>query len=191
LNKILDDNPDIVKNLLVIWPDTWALNRARKIADLLNASLWHYTKRRNLSVIENGCNPVTIHQYIGDENISGKNVIIPDDIIWTWGTMLRVAEEIKKKWAKEIILMSSHATFVRWIEEFDEAYKNWIINGVYISNLSYIQDEVKNKPWCHYIDCSNLVADIIWSLVSGKSISVFNSFWEVELIRKSKISLKS
>ena len=51
---------------------------------------------RDLSKVVNGKNPIVEHMYIGADP-SGKNVIVVDDMIASGGSMIEVAEHLRKK----------------------------------------------------------------------------------------------
>ena len=63
------NNPD---NYLVISPDVGAMDRARYYADMLGTDVGICYKRRDLSKIVNGKNPVVAHEYLG-KDVSGKS----------------------------------------------------------------------------------------------------------------------
>lgn len=61
--------------------------------------------------------------------------------------------------------------FTTGYEKFDEAYENGELSGVYSTNLTYVPEEIQEKPWFHMADCSSYLANIIDRLNHGKSIT--------------------
>ncbi len=171
-NSILEDLVDEVsiKNALVISPDIGAMERARYYADMLKLDVGVFYKRRDLSKVVNGKNPIVEHAYMGAD-VKNKTCIVVDDIIASGGSMLEVGEKLKERGAKKVIFIASFALFTEGIEKFDEAYKNKSFNALYTTNLTYIPKEIKNKKWIKIVDCSKRIAELIDAIHKGKSVS--------------------
>ena len=186
LDKIVENEIDSIDNLLVISPDTGAMERARYYADMLGCNVGLFYKRRDYSKIVDGKNPIICHAYMGDD-VFGKNIIVVDDMIASGGSMIEVCEELKKKGARKIFLVTTFALFTEGIDNFKEAYKNKLFNKIYSTNLSYVPDSVKKEKWFFSVDCSSQVANIINTLNNNISIAhLFNGKEEIALkIKKS------
>ena len=171
-NSILEDLVDEVsiKNALIISPDIGAMERARYYADMLKLDVGVFYKRRDLSKVVNGKNPIVEHAYMGAD-VKNKTCIVVDDIIASGGSMLEVGEKLKERGAKKVIFIASFALFTEGIEKFDEAYKNKSFNALYTTNLTYIPKEIKNKKWIKIVDCSKRIAELIDAIHKGKSVS--------------------
>lgn len=171
-NSILEDLVDEVsiKNALIISPDIGAMERARYYADMLKLDVGVFYKRRDLSKVVNGKNPIVEHAYMGAD-VKNKTCIVVDDIIASGGSMLEVGEKLKERGAKKVIFIASFALFTEGIEKFDEAYKNKTFNALYTTNLTYIPKEIKNKKWIKIVDCSKRIAELIDAIHKGKSVS--------------------
>lgn len=160
-------------DLLVVSPDTGAVDRAIYYADMLGTDVGIYHKRRDYSKVVDGKNPIVAHEYMGAE-VKGKHVIIVDDMIASGQSMLDVAEELKARGTKNIYLIASFALFSdgkKSIEAFNEAYKKKIFTKCYASNLSYVSEEVKNQEWFELADCSKYLSKLISTLSTHNSIS--------------------
>lgn len=186
LDKIVENEIDSIDNLLVISPDTGAMERARYYADMLGCNVGLFYKRRDYSKIVDGKNPIICHAYMGDD-VFGKNIIVVDDMIASGGSMIEVCEELKKKGARKIFLVTTFALFTEGIDNFKEAYKNKLFSKIYSTNLSYVPDSVKKEKWFFSVDCSSQVANIINTLNNNISIAhLFNGKEEIALkIKKS------
>ena len=170
LREFLENEDINNEELLVISPDMGAMERARYLAEILKVDVGMFYKRRDLSKIVDGKNPVVAHEYLG-KNVKDKDIIIVDDMIASGGSILDVATELKQKKARKIYCFATYALFTSGYEIFDKAYNKGIIDKIYTSNLSYIPENIKEKPWINVVDCSLYLASIIDTLNKGESIS--------------------
>lgn len=159
-----------LKHMVVVSPDTGATDRARYYADMLKINIGMFYKRRDLSRVVDGKNPIIAHEYIGPE-IEGNNVIVVDDMIASGGSILEVAEELKRRKAKKVYLIATFSLFTNGIEIFKEAHKNKAFDKLYTTNLSYILDGAKKEKWIEIVDCTNYLARIIDTLNKKESIA--------------------
>ncbi len=155
----LIENED-VKDLLVVSPDMGAMERARYYADMLSCDVGVFYKRRDLSKVVNGKNPIVEHMYMGVD-VADRDVLVVDDMIASGGSMIEVCELLKKKGARNIYLIATFALFTEGIDKFVEAYENGLFNKLYSTNLSYVPEEIINNEWYVSVDCSKYLALII------------------------------
>lgn len=155
--------------MLVVSPDAGAMERARFLADVLRVDVGMFYKRRDISKIVDGKNPIVAHEYLGRE-VDGKSVIVVDDMIASGGSVIEVADELKKRGAKKVFFFATFALFTAGAKVFDEAYQNGLFDGVYATNLNYIPEEIVNREWFNSVDCSTYLAKIINSLNKEESI---------------------
>jgi ribose-phosphate pyrophosphokinase len=85
---------------VIVSPDTGGVERARAFGKRLGANLAIIDKRRE------GPNESQVMNIIG--NVSGRRVIILDDLIDTAGTIVQAAEALKSEGAKEISACCTH-----------------------------------------------------------------------------------
>ncbi|MCI8569710.1 MAG: ribose-phosphate diphosphokinase [Bacilli bacterium] len=164
----LIDNEEI-KDLLVISPDMGAMERARYYADMLESDVGVFYKRRDLSKVVDGKNPIVEHMYMGADP-RGKDVIIVDDMIASGGSILEVASNLRKKGADKIFLIATFALFTEGTEKFVEAFNHGLFNKLYSTNLSYVPESITNKNWYQEVDCSKYIAEIINTLNKKEDI---------------------
>lgn len=169
INQILKNEQIDYNNTIVISPDTGAFNRARYYADMLKVDVGIFHKRRDLTQVVNGKNPVIAHEYLG-KDVKGKDCIVVDDMIASGESMLDVAKELKRRGANNIYLASTFGLFCNGKEIFDEEY-NKSFNRVYTTNLTYVDDKIKNSKWYKSVDCSIFIAKIINELSNNSSIT--------------------
>lgn len=149
-----------IKDLLVISPDMGAMERARYYADMLGCDVGVFYKRRDLSKVVNGKNPIVEHMYMGADP-AGKDVIIVDDMIASGGSILEVAEALRGKGVDKIFLIATFALFTEGTEKFIDAYERGLFTKLYSTNLSYVPKEITESSWYYEVDCSKYLALII------------------------------
>lgn len=158
------------KNLIVVSPDTGAMDRARYYADMLKTDVGMFHKRRDLSIVKDGKNPVVAHEYLG-KDVKDKDIIVVDDMIDSGGSMLEVVSQLKQREARKVYLFSTFALFSKGISKFQEYYENGFFDKLYSTNLTYVTDEVKNSSWFYQVDCAPYLAEIINVLDKHQAIS--------------------
>ena len=170
-NDILIDLLDNEKlnDALVISPDMGAMERARYYAEMLSTDVGVFYKRRDLSKVVNGKNPILEHMYMGP-NPKNKDIVVIDDMIASGGSMLEVATMLKDKGANNIYLVATFSLFTEGVEVFDKAYREGLFTKLYTTNLTYVPEEIKNKPWYKEVDLSKYMALIINSLHKRENI---------------------
>ena len=150
-----------------------AIERAKCYAEMLNTPFGFCYKRRDMTRVVNGKNPIIAHEYLGT-SVEGKNVIVVDDMIASGQSMLEVAEQLKQRGAQNIYLIASFALFSdgqKSIEAFNEAYEKGVFTRCYTSNLCYIPEEAREQEWLRMGDNSKYVAKLIDTLNKHESIS--------------------
>jgi len=172
LKTFIKENEVNVNKLMIISPDTGAMDRALYYAGILGIDVGMFYKRRDVSKIVNGKNPVVAHEYMG-KNVKGSDVIIVDDIIASGDSVLEVAEKLKEDGANDIYLMSTFAIFTQGTQRFSEAYEKNLFKKMYSTNLSYITEEVEKYEWFSLVDCSKFIAKIINTLNNDETISPY------------------
>lgn len=170
LEKFISNEKLDYENLLVVSPDTGAIDRAIYYANMLHTNVGICYKRRDLTKVVDGKNPIIEHEYIGSD-VKDKNIIVVDDMIASGSSMFDVMGELKKRGAKKIYLIATFALFTKGLSKFNEKYEQGLFDKLYTTNLSYLNPELKNKKWFCEVDCSALLANIINRLNTHKSIS--------------------
>lgn len=172
LEQMITDNANVFENILVVSPDMGAMERARYYAELMGCDVGVFYKRRDLSKVVNGKNPVVSHVYMGTD-VKDKNILIVDDMIASGGSVLEVAQELRNRGAKKINITCTFALFTEGIEKFKKAYEDNWFDDLYTTNLSYIPNEFSSLEWFNVVDLSEMVAKIINKLDKKESVSEF------------------
>ena len=68
-------------------------------------------------------------------------------------------------------MLNKIALFTEGIDTFKKYANEGLLDGLYVSNLSYIPEEYKNEPWLHVCDCSRTVAEVIYNIHNDLSIT--------------------
>jgi len=160
------------EKLLVISPDTGAMDRAIYYSSVLGVDVGLFYKRRDHSTIVNGKNPIVQHEYVG-RNVSGKDVLIVDDMIASGESVLDIAKELKKRNARNVYVAATFAFFTEGTEKFTKAYEDGLISRIYSTNLTYIPESLTKEVWFRGVDLSELSARIINRLNHGRSIAKY------------------
>lgn len=157
-------------HFMVVSPDEGAMNRNMYYASVLGVDLGMFYKRRDYSKIVNGRNPIVAHEYLGN-SVEGKDVFIADDIISSGESMLDIAYELKKRKANRIFAYATYSIFTNGLDQFDKAYKDGIIDGVFGTNLTYRSDALKSREWFKEVDVSKYIAYFIAAINHDVSVS--------------------
>lgn len=159
-------------NMLVISPDTGAMDRAIYYSSVLGVDVGLFYKRRDHSTIVNGKNPIVKHEYMG-RDVENQDVLIVDDMIASGESVLDIAEELKSRKAGNVYIATTFAFFTEGLEKFQEYYNKGIITRVYSTNLTYISPELEKAEWFKRVDMSEFIARIINRLNKDQSIAKF------------------
>ena len=165
--------PDIEidkEHLMMISPDEGAMGRCMYYSSVLGIDIGMFYKRRNYSVIINGKNPIEAHEYLG-QDLTGKDVIVVDDMISSGESMLDVCSQLNARGAKRIFAFSTFGLFTDGFEKFDKAYNDGIISKVFTTNLVYSRPGLKEKPWHVEVNMCKYVSYIIDTLNHDATIS--------------------
>lgn len=161
----LDEN-----NIIIISPDTGAMDRAVYYSNVLQQDIGLFYKRRDYSRIVNGKNPIVEHRYIG-KDVEGKDILIVDDMIASGESVFDIAKQLKERNAKRVYCAVSFALFTEGPAKFDEYYEKGLIDAVYSTNLTYVPDEIKNREWYKEVDLSILLAKFLNNINLDISLS--------------------
>lgn len=166
--------PDIAfdkEQLIIISPDEGAMGRCMYFSSVAGLDVGMFYKRRDYSRIVNGKNPIVAHEYLG-QDLTGKDVIIVDDMISSGDSLFDVAKQIKMRGAKRIYTFATFGLFTNGLEGFDKAYEDGIIDKIFTTNLIYGDPELKTREWYVEVSMCKYVSYIIDTLNHDESISL-------------------
>ena len=157
------------EKMVIIAPDTGAMERSRRYAEVLNLDIGLFYKRRDYTRVVNGKNPILQHEYIGP-NIENKSILIIDDMLSSGESVLDIAKNLKNKGCREVYVITTFAFFTEGYAKFDKMYEHGVITKVYSTNASYISDELRGKPWFYEINMNKFISKIIVALNGDQSL---------------------
>lgn len=165
--------PDITfdkESTIVISPDEGGMHRCMYYSSVLGLDLGMYYKRRNYSVVIDGKNPIEEHVYLG-RDVSGKDIMIVDDMISSGESVLDIAAKLKKQGARRIFVFTAFGLFVNGLESFDKAFEEGQIDKVFTTNLVYRSPELLERKWYCEVDMTKYVSLLIDTLNHDQTIS--------------------
>ena len=175
INAILNKHDDIKidkEHLAIISPDIGAMQRNIYFANVLGVDLGFFYKRRDYSRVVDGKNPIVAHEYMGAD-VEGKDVIVIDDMIASGDSLIETAKSIKAKKAKRVFACCTFGLFTKGLSQFDKAFDEGAIDGIFTTNSIYQPPELDNKKWYTSVDVTEYVARIIESINHDSSISQY------------------
>jgi ribose-phosphate pyrophosphokinase len=165
MDGILNDD------LIVVSPDTGAVDRNKFYASTLKKPLALLYKERDYSVLSKDASQSNISQIRLLGNVREKIVFMADDMLGTGGTLIKGMRLLKENGARKIICAISLPLFSgNAIEHFDEAYKEGLFYRIIGTNAVY-QEEVIKREWYVNVSISRLFAHVISRLHQNQSVS--------------------
>ncbi|MCR4839947.1 MAG: ribose-phosphate pyrophosphokinase [Lachnospiraceae bacterium] len=177
IKALVNNVPDLKLNpdeLMVISPDEGATGRAVYLATVLGANMGMFYKRRDYTKVVNGRNPIVAHEFLGAD-VTGKDVIILDDMISSGESMIDTANALKARNAGRIFVCSTFGLFTGGLDAFDKAYADGTIYRVVTTDLIYQKPELLAREWYISAGMSKYVALLIDALNHDASISEYLS----------------
>ncbi len=177
LEEIINDlSCNKLERIVFIAPDNGAMGRRNVYLNSFNSSYIYreagsFYKLRDYNHVVDGKNPVTSHDYCGNDNLDGFTAIVSDDMIASGGSMCDVIDELHRRNVKHIYVVVTFALFTEGIDKFEEYYQKGMLDGVYTTNLTYIPEEFQKAEWLHVCDCSKLIAEVIYNIHHNLSLS--------------------
>ena len=165
--------PDISidkNDLMIISPDEGAMGRCMYFSSVLGLDIGMFYKRRNYSKVVNGRNPTEAHEYLGSD-LTGKDVIIVDDMISSGESLIDVAEQLKSKGAKRIFAFATFGLFTDGCDKFDKAFEAGTFDKIFTTNLVYRRPELSTRKWYVEVNMCKYVSYIIDTLNHDDTIS--------------------
>lgn len=170
LLKVVPDMKLDKEHTMIVSPDEGGMGRCIYYSSVLGLELGMFYKRRNYSVIVNGRNPIEAHEFLGND-ITGKDLILVDDMISSGDSMLDIAAKLKEMGAGRIFIFSTFGLFVEGLERFDDYCSRGIITKVFTTNLIYQTPELLSRDWYCSVNMAKYIALLVDTLNNDNSIS--------------------
>ena len=157
-------------NLMIISPDEGGMAKCMYYSSVMGIDLGMFYKRRDYSVIINGKNPIVAHEYLG-RDVSGKDVIVIDDMISSGDSVIDVCKQLKDKGANRIFVFATFGLFCNGLDSMDKAYEEGVFSKIFTTNLVYRTPELLSREWYREVNMCKYVAYIIDTLNHDRTIS--------------------
>ena len=171
LAKLINLSGPNKEDLVVVSPDSGAIDRNKFYASGLKVPLAMIYKERDYSVVTQDAKNTNIKsiKLLGD--VSGKVAFLADDMLGTGGTLLKAMGFLKELGATKVIAAISLPFFTgNAIELFDQAYKDGLFYRVIGTNAVY-HSNLKDKEWFVSTNVTGLFANVITRLHHNQSLS--------------------
>ncbi len=165
-NKIFIDyiRENFIEDLTILAPDQGAVKRASDFCKAFTQATFAMINKKRIK-------PNEIHsmELVGD--VSGRNVIIVDDLVDTGGTLKKAAELIMKSGAKSVRAIATHGVLSgKAFENLeDSVLTELLVSDSIIPNLCRpLPNRLK------YVSCDKLISRAIWTTANKMSIHEIN-----------------
>jgi len=159
------------EDLVVLAPDTGAVDRNRFYANALQRPLALLYKERDYSKVSRNASESNIKEMRLLGSVKGKTVFMADDMIGTGGTLIKGMRSLREMGAGKVISAVSLPLFSGTaIEDFDAAYKEGLFYRIIGTNAVY-HKELLQKEWYIQADVTGLFAQIISLVHHDRSLS--------------------
>jgi len=159
------------ENLVVLAPDTGAIDRNKFYANALQRPLALLYKERDYSKVTKSASESNISEMRLLGNVDGKTVFMADDMIGTGGTLIKGMKNLKELGASRVICAVSLPLFNGTaIDDFDAAYRQGYFYRIIGTNAVH-HKELLQKEWYIQADVTGLFAQIISLVHHDRSLS--------------------
>ena len=149
------------EDLIVVSPDVGGVVRARALAKELGCDLAIIDKRRPKA------NVSEVMHVIGD--IDGRNCVIMDDMIDTAGTLVKAAEVLKQRGAKNVYAYCSHPIFSG--PALERIGNGSALDEVVVTNTIPLSPAAQQCGKIRQLSVAPLIAETIHRISTGDSVS--------------------
>jgi len=156
-----------IDDLVVTAPDVGGAEKARFYSKTMEKNFAIVDKARDYSK----SSTIESMRLVG--SVEGKNVLIPDDMISTGGTMINAAKLLKDNGANKIYITCSLPYFNGDAEEIiSKAYEEGVIERIIGTDaVIHGKDFIKRNPWYDEVSIAPLFAKVIYHINTKRSVS--------------------
>lgn len=172
-NKIFIDyiKENHIDDLTIVAPDQGAVKRASDFCKAFPDATFAMINKKRIK-------PNEIHSMdlVGD--VTGRNVVIVDDMADTLGTMCKAAELLIQKGAKSVRCIATHGILSgKAIENLEKSVISELlvsdsIHPTHLIGDGFVPVTISDK--LKYISCDRIIGKSIWSLSQRQSIHEIN-----------------
>ncbi len=150
-----------IEDLTIVAPDQGAVRRASDFCKAFPDATFAMINKKRVK-------PNEIHsmELVGD--VSGRNVVIVDDIADTLGTMKKATELLIEKGASSVRCIATHGVLSgKAMENLATSNMSELLVSDSIPTPEYLSPDA---PKMRIVTCADIIAKTIWSLTNKKSI---------------------
>ena len=152
-------------NLVVVSPDHGGVNRARRVAERINAPLAIIDKRRT------GPNVAEVMNIVGD--VQGKDCLMVDDMIDTAGSARAGALALKANGAKSVKICCSHGLFSG---PASERLLDGVFDEIVCTDSIPLPERMKSDK-VKVVSLAPMISEVIENIENGVPVSkVYNIY---------------
>ena len=163
------------KSVVVVAPDMGSVKMARGYASCWGCDIAVIDKRRS------NAHTTEVMNVIGE--VSGKEVVMVDDICSTGGTLVNAAKACKEKGAKHVYACVAHGVFS---EDAISRIEESCIDMLYVTNS--VPAAIVDHPKINVVTIAPLLSEAISCIMSDRSIS---SLFKKKIIKRPSVDSKS
>ncbi|MEO8249896.1 MAG: ribose-phosphate pyrophosphokinase [Burkholderiales bacterium] len=148
------------QDLIVVSPDVGGVVRARALAKQLDTDLAIIDKRRPRA------NVSEVMHVIGE--IEGRNCVIMDDMVDTAGTLLKAAEVLKERGAKQVYAYCTHAVLSG--PAIERLENGLALDELVVTNTIPLSEAALGCKKIRQLSVAPLIAETIQRIATGESV---------------------
>jgi ribose-phosphate pyrophosphokinase len=172
--KVLGTVADLKdERLMVVAPDTGAVERSKFYASIMGRPLGMLYKERDYSRVAQSAERgnITDMKLLG--SVAGRIVFLSDDMLGTGGTLIKAMRVLKEAGAETCICAVSLPFFStpETIESFQRAYEEGLFHRIIGTNAVYHDESLLGREWYLSADVTNLFARTIYRVHYNRSLS--------------------
>jgi len=171
--KTANSHIDLInEDLVVVSPDTGAIDRNKFFADILYKPLALLHKERDYCRIPSDASNSNIRSVhlLGD--VEGKTVFMADDILGTGATLIKAMKAIRAMGARKIICTVSLPLFSGEAASYlDDAFNQGFFDLLIGTNAVNLPEAILERQWYQSADVSGLFAKVIGRVHHNRSVS--------------------
>lgn len=168
LNKLIDIEKE---DLVVVAPDTGAIDRNKYYANSIKKPLALLYKERDYSIVSTSADSSNIVnvKLLGD--VKDKTIFVADDMLGTGGTLIKALSIMKEMGAKDVIIGISLPLFTgNAFDKLNEAYEKGLFKYLIGCNAVNLPKKYLDAKWFYQADVTKLFAKAIIKLHNNQSL---------------------
>src|SRR5271157_2073746 len=161
------------ENLMVVAPDTGAVERSKFYASILGRPLGMLYKERDYSRVAQSAEKgnITDMRLLG--SVKDKIVFLSDDMLGTGGTLIKAMRVLREAGSRQNICAVSLPFFTtaESVETFQRAYEEGMFSRIIGTNAVYHDQSLLGREWYLSADITPLFARTVYRLHYNRSLS--------------------